>query len=72
MIFLPRQRRLLVADGANSRILVLTESLKRIDIIKNLQVPNIGEIRGMILSHGQIVMRHGSTNTNKIAYIQVN
>ena len=71
MIFLPRQNRLLVANGEKGHILVLTESLKQIEI-KNLPVANIGEIRGMILSHGQIVMRHGLGNTNKIAYIQVN
>ena len=71
MIFLPRQNRLLVADGRNGRILILTVYLKQEDC-KKMSVPNIGEIRGIILSHGQIIMRHGAPNTNKIAYIQVN
>ena len=77
MIYLRRQNRLLVADGQNKRILVLNpEDGTYEDCIDmsdpKIGRPDIGRIRGMILSHGQVVIRHGTTNNNKIAFVYVN
>ena len=75
IIYLRRQNRLLVADGQNKQILVFNPEDGHFEsCISESQISrsDIGEIRGMILSHGQIVIRHGGTNTNKIAFVSVN
>ena len=79
--YLRRHDRLLVADGVNSRVLVLNpgsgDYVGAIDMTApDIGRPNVYSIRGMLLYNGQIIMRHGSYKTNskfeKMAYVAVN